>query len=148
MNKLRRMTVLLVLCLSLVLSQTATSAPIETVKEDINVIAQHFVDNAEISSEMLGYLQYTDTIEDGNTTWYLIVSFVNKQPNMIYMQEEITTDNGKIIYFDGISLSYNSWIDDCYGYNITKDNTVTYLEEGCVKSWNRGIKKFKNKYGL
>jgi len=77
----------------------------------------------------------------------LIIVFVNGQPNMIYIQEEISTEYGTTTHFDGIRFTSIGLVDDCYAYLIDKDNAMTYLD-GCIKAWDRGIKKFKNKYGL
>jgi len=147
MNKFKHVAILFALCLSLIFGQAAIGADVETVKKDINIIAQCFVNNAKVSSEVLGYLQYTDEIKDGNTTWYLIIVFVNGQPNMIYIQEEIATEYGTTIHFDGIRFTFIGLVDDCYAYLIDKDNAMTYLD-GCIKAWDRGIEKFKNKYRL
>jgi len=150
MNRLRNIAILVALCLSLAFSQVAIGASLETVKKDMGIISENFIANAE-SSGIQGSLQLTDIIKEGTTTWYLTVIFEYKHASMIYIQEEITVDDGKVLYFDGITFNRTTykWVEDCYAYHIDKEGSkLTYLKKDYIRSWERGIEKFKDKYRL
>jgi len=150
MDKLRNIIMLAALCLFLAVGQIAIGASLDTVKKDMNMVAGNFITIAEISADVPGYLQYTDTIREENTTWYLIMLFIGNHPAMVYIQEEITVNDGKVLYFDGIAFNINTykWLEDHYAYHIDRNNNMTYMKKDYTRSWERGIEKFKNKYRL